>query len=395
MARKKPSFGTKNYLHRKILPSTILIWILFGFFAGVIMGKIIFEENERDVIVLSMSYSSEKSSWISQSSELFMQYWAARQQKDPSLKDIALDFQPYGSGDSLIALLNGEIKPVIWSPASNLWIPLLNAKWNDYTKKDIPLVPNYTRIIYSPVVIATWENFYTTHHLNGLNDLHDLIVSNPGLVHLAHTDPTSSNSGFMATIMMVSAFLGMNPENITLEEIYDESVAKWMTEIESAAVLYGKSTGFLGTYMLTQGPDELQVAILYENLIKDNAIKAMEKWNQKLISIYPEEGALFSDHPFCILNADWVSDDQKMVAQEYLRFLQQKSLIERAIKVGFRPINTTWLNDPEISSIYNASFNWMNGVTPDPSQIIESFPPTDGNVIARIPDLWLKTRNRT
>ncbi|MHA1775774.1 MAG: hypothetical protein ACTSWC_03305 [Promethearchaeota archaeon] len=391
---KRAANKTKSYLQRKILPSTILIWLIIGFFLGTGLGNFIFNQQKNNVVVLSLSYSSEKSSWISQSSELFLQYWELKQKDDPTLKDIALDFQPYGSGDSLIALLNGEIKPVIWSPASNIWIPLLNAKWMDYTKKSIPIAPNYTRIIFSPVVIATWENFYTQYNITGLNDLHDLIVNNPGLVNLAHTDPTSSNSGFMATIMMVSAYLGLETENLTLDNIYDQNLAQWMSELESAAILYGKSTGFLGRYMISQGPDALQVTILYENLIKDNTEKAQENWNQKLMAIYPVEGALFSDHPFCILDADWVSEDQKIVAQEYLKFLQQKTMIERAIEVGFRPINSSWLQDPEIAILYNSTFNWNNGVTPNPSQIREIFPPTDGNVIARIPDLWLKTRNR-
>lgn len=388
------STNQKKYLLKQIVPSTVLLFLIMGFLTGAGLGRLVFGNHENDVILLSMTYSSEKSSWIEQSSSQFLAYWAERQQEDPTLKNIALDFQAYGSGDSLIALLNGEIKPTIWSPASNIWVPLLNAKWMDYTDTNIPLAPNYTRIIYSPVVIATWENFYEEHQFNGFNDLHDLIVANPGLVKMAHTDPSGSNSGFMATIMMVSAFLSMNPEDITLENIYNESVSQWMTEIESAAILYGKSTGFLGRYMMEKGPDELQVAILYENLIKDSAAQALERYGQKLIAVYPEEGALFSDHPFCILDADWVTPDQKMAAQEYLNFLSQKDTIEKAIQVGFRPINTTILDDPDVSAIYLDAFNWDNGVTPDPSIIIETFPPTDGNVIARIPDLWLKTRNR-
>ncbi len=384
----------KKYLRKKIVPSTVLIWIIIGFTFGTGIGQLTFGKQEGDVILLSMTYSSEKASWISQSSNRFLEYWETRQLEDPSLKDIALDFQPYGSGDSMIALLNGEIKPVIWSPASNLWIPLLNAKWMDYTNKEIPLVTNFTRLIYSPVVIATWEDFYAKHPFNGFNDLHDLIVDNKSLINLAHTDPSASNSGFMATIMMVSAYLSMDPEDITLSNIYGDGVAQWMTEIESAAILYGKSTGFLSRYMLAEGPSTLQVTILYENLIKDAAIKAEEEWGQKLIAVYPEEGALFSDHPFCILDAEWVSDDQKFVAQEYLNFLSQKKMIKAAIDVGFRPIDATMLEDPTINSTYLETFNWNNGVTPDPSIIIEAFPPTDGNVIARIPDLWLKTRNR-
>ncbi len=390
MTQKKSS---KNYLKQKLSASVFLAWILLGFFSGSALGYLIFQNTDDDVIILSMVYSSEKATWIAETATLFEEYWEERRSQDSSLKKISLDFQPYGTGNSLLALLNGETKPVIWSPASNIWVPLLNTKWSQYTHSEELIAPNFTRLIYSPVVIATWENFYAEHQFKGFNDLHDLIVENPSMVKMAHTDPRSSNSGFMATTMLVSSKLNMDPALMKIENLTQSDLQTWMREFESSAVKYGSSTGFLAKTMIKDGPDSLQIAILYENLVQDYCQAAEETYGQKMVAVYPEEGALFSDHPFCILNADWISEEQRMVAEEYLKFIGQKDIIIKAIATGFRPINTELLNDATVQVVYEQSFNTDHGVTADPTIIKELHPPADGNVIARIPDLWLLTRN--
>ena len=394
--RSQTQKSQKKYLKNKITASTVIVWVVLGFVVGAAVGKLIFAENSDDHIIFSVVYSSEKSTWMSEASVLFANYWEEKMSMDPSLKPLSIDMQPYGSGDMLIALLNGEIKPTIWSPASNIWVPILNSKWSQFSETGDLIAPNYTRIIYSPVVIATWEEFHNEHNFTSFHDLHDLIEDNPGLVNLAHTDPRSSNSGFMATVMMVSAYLSEDPiipTNITLEDLGNSSIQQWMREIESAAILYGKSTGFLGRYMRDEGPDDLQVTILYENVVQDYTLEAEAKFGQKMVAVYPSEGVLFSDHPFCILDADWVSEEQKMVAEEFLNFLSQKELVIKAIGTGFRPINDSLLFEPDVQAVYNASFNAEHGVTNDTGSFTELISPTDGNVISRIPDLWLLTRN--
>ncbi|TFG18619.1 MAG: ABC transporter substrate-binding protein [Promethearchaeota archaeon] len=398
--RKKRIRKTKkDYLKNKITATTILIWVLVGFIAGGLLGRMFFAESSKNHIPFTVVYSSEKASWMSEASILFADYWQEKMTLDSSLKPISIDMQPYGSGDMLIALLNQEIKPTIWSPASNIWVPILNAKWSQLSETGHLIAPNFTQIIYSPVVIATWENFLADNPFNNFTELHDLIDNNPGLVKLAHTDPRSSNSGFMATVMMVSAYLNATSTtttaNMTLGDLGNPDIQEWMRVIESAAILYGKSTGFLGKYMRDQGPEELQVTILYENVVQDYTLDAESKFGQKMVAVYPEEGVLLSDHPFCILDADWVSEEQKNVAKEFLNFISQKDLVIKAISTGFRPYNNTLLDDPDVQSVYNASFNAEHGVTSNATIIknLELNPPSDGNVISRIPDLWLLTRN--
>lgn len=384
--------GKNQYLLKRPSQGIISLCLIGGFLLGTTCGHFLFASSAEDVIKLTMVYSSEKSTWIAESQQLFLKYWEAKRAQNASIKPIVLDFQPYGSGDMLISLLNGEIKPIIWSPASNIWVPMLNSKWQDMTLSDHIIAPNYTRLIYSPIVMAIWANFYRDHPLHGIKDLHDLVNSTAN-IKMAHTDARESNSGFMTTAMFVSAYLNMDPALITMANISDPQLSQWMREIESSAVFYGKSTGFLGKYMRDQGPDALQIAFLYENLVQDYTNSALEKFGQRIVAIYPEEGTVYSDHPFCILNADWVDAEQYALAQEYLAFLNTKELLMKAIATGYRPIDNSLLNDAEVFQVYNQSFNPEHGVTSDPTQIRELLPPQDGNVIARIPDLWLLTRN--
>ena len=43
----------------------------------------------------------------------------------------------------------------------------------------------------------------------------------------------------------------------------------------------------------------------------------------KLIAVYPKEGTFYSDNPFIVLDADWVSPAQKAGAQAFQRFLAE------------------------------------------------------------------------
>ena len=56
---------------------------------------------------------------------------------------IKIEMQPYGSSDSIISILNGEIFPTIWSPASSIWMSFLNAKWAALTGAQEDIVKEF------------------------------------------------------------------------------------------------------------------------------------------------------------------------------------------------------------------------------------------------------------
>jgi len=245
---------------KKRSKANLLIILLIGFLIGNFSTDFILNLGKKDIHI-TIIYSSEKASWMTIAYNDFMDYW-----KDTHPNEsISIDMHPYGSSDSIISILNGEIFPTIWSPASSIWIPFLNTKWADLTGSSDPIVyiDAAIKIIYSPIVIATWEAFNQTHNIKGFSDVHDLNLNNSVNVKMAHTDPRLSNSGFMSVIMALSAGSGTPSENLTMSDLTNKTNQKWLKEFESSAVMYGKSTGFLARYMKTQGTSALNIVFLY------------------------------------------------------------------------------------------------------------------------------------
>ena len=356
--------------------STIIFIFAIGFIIGSFSTDIILSSTG-EKIHITIIYSSEKASWMTIAYKNFMSEWKSEHPNE----SISIDMHPYGSANSIIGILNREIFPTIWSPASSIWMPFLNSKWADLTKSndDIVNISDAVKIIYSPIVIATWEAFNQTYGINGFSDVHDLILNPSVKIRMAHTDPRLSNSGFMSVIMALSAASGTPSENLTMADLTNSSNQQWLREFESSAKIYGTSTGFLARYMQNEGPSALNIVLLYENLIRDISSTST---GGKVIAIYPEEGTLYSDHPFCILNADWIDDDQRMVANAFLTFLQKTETVNSALEYGFRPINSSIPLDPEV-------FNYdTNGIAFNLT-IPELKTPSDGDVLLKIPDLWL------
>ncbi|MFX1337219.1 MAG: extracellular solute-binding protein [Promethearchaeota archaeon] len=355
----------------------IILLFILGFAIGNVSTYIVSYFFQEKVTHVYIVYSSEKASWMTHAYTEFLDEW---HRKHPNDK-IIIDMHPYGSSDSMISILNGEITPTIWSPASSIWLPLLNEKWKKYmdTDKDIVDIDKAVKIIYSPIVIATWESFNKTYKIHGFVDLYELNKDEKVDVKMAHTDPRLSNSGFMSTIMALSAASGVSTKDLKMKDLKDSENQKWLRTFESSAVMYGKSTGFLAKYMQDGGPDKLNVALLYENLVKDISSQSE---GGKVIAIYPEEGTLFSDHPFCILNADWVTPKQREVAEEFLNFLQEKQTVKDAMEYGFRPIDQSITLDKNV-------FNYKDNGLAYNLTIPEFQSPDDGEVLSRIPDVWL------
>jgi Ca-activated chloride channel family protein len=78
---------------------------------------------------------------------------------------------------------------------------------------------------------------------------------------------------------------------------------------------------------------------LYENLVAAQETKRLAGTSSQLsvVAIYPKEGTFWSDHPYAILNAPWVTADQREGAKVFETFLLDKPQQLNAITLGFRP----------------------------------------------------------
>ncbi|MCE7741446.1 MAG: ABC transporter substrate-binding protein [Candidatus Heimdallarchaeota archaeon] len=344
---------------------------------------------DKDEIVLSVLYTSEKKGWINSIAPEFPEWFSERNLG----MSVRLEFEVLGTRTSMLSILSGESKPVVWSPAASVWVPLFDWSWEKKFGNHIIDFDQVKPLVASPIILGTWESYRDENNFTKWADLYDLANSE---LKLAHTSAQESNSGYMAVLLEITAASGKEPDQITMTDLQNTTIHDWMEKVESTAVLYGSSTGFLAKQAVQLGPSGLNVMILYENLIIETAKdgEAFAKWGENIVAVYPEEGTLWSDHPFVILNASWVTPEEQFAATEFETFLLSKETQKQAIPFGFRPGNETIVNDTDIIAEMEQVFKSENGVALDIT-IPKFSVPTDGEVLDRIPDVWLKTRATT
>ena len=102
----------------------------------------------------------------------------------------------------------------------------------------------------------------------------------------------------------------------------------------------------------------------------------------KLIALYPKEGTFYSDSPFLILDAPWVTAEQKQGAQAFQRFLADRITPEVAARSGFRP--------PQPDQKPASPITTANGADPDQPTRVLGLP--EPKVLARIKSTWRADR---
>jgi len=361
----------------------LLLFLMIGFAIGLPFGFLLGSDKPTDDH-LTMVYSSEKKGWIEDLVVQFKEWYYQR-----TNRTISVDFRSMGSREMVIALQTGEIKPILWSPASSLQVSLCDSL--------IPGMINFSDVynfIYSPTIIGTWNN---TPYVNitGFADLREFAIA-PGDLRFAHTDPRLSNSGYTSMMMQIAAYFNyttnafynasqLTVDNLTDEHYIDDNLAEWLSGIEQEADYYGKSTGYLAEKAKT----DYQVFYVYENIIID--LNNDPNLNKKAIAIYPKEGLFMNNHPFCILNGDWVSEHDKEVARLYLEFMGLNISIVQAFRRGFRPVDPSILEDSSYNQTFAQYFNKQYGVSYAPPEIVHGVP-EDPLVLSYVTDVWLKVR---
>jgi Ca-activated chloride channel family protein len=339
-------------------------------------------------IKIGILYGSEKQGWLE---PMIAAYNAARH-KTADEAAITVEGTVMGSIESFNAIMNGQIQPTVWSPASSIYIPVANAQWRQ--SHGVDLVTGTPKdLVLSPVVIAMWEPMARAlgwpDKSLGWSDIAALATSSQGWAaygypewgsfKFGHTHPGYSNSGLDAVIAEAYAGAG-KPRGLTAADLSDPKVVSLMTDVESSIIHYGTSTGFFADRMFQRGPSYLSAAVLYENLVVQQESSRLSGASQQLpvVAIYPREGTFWANHPYTILNAPWVTDQARAAAADFQAFLLDRPQQLKALSLGFRPA------DPSIP--LGAPLDAQHGVdTSEPKTVLET-PTVD--VISGVQALW-------
>jgi len=346
----------------------------------------------KNKVTIEMVYGSEKEEWLV---PLIEEFNKAKNEIE-SGEVIEIEAIPMGSIESIRRIISQDLQPVVWSPASDIVVPMANAEWKKEHSTDL-VSDQFNYLVLSPVVIAMWQPMaealgWPDGHL-GWSDISQLSISEEGWdafgypewgsFKFGHTHPNFSNSGLVSVI--AQAYAGVKKQrDLTKEDIESTELTSFMQDVQSSIIHYGKSTGFFATRMFERGPSYLSAAVMYENLVVAQETKRISGESSQLpvVAIYPKEGTFWSNHPYIILNAPWVDDEQREAAQIFEAYLLDTEQQEQAIQFGFRPA------DPAIPLGFPLDTN--HGVDINQPQTVLEVPQAD--ITIGIQDLWSQVK---
>ena len=300
-------------------------------------------------------------------------------------------------------------RPTIWSPAASSWGQVLNARLAAEGRP--PLVAEQaTSFMLTPLVIAMpkpmaealgWPDTPV-----GWADILRLANSPTGWADLGHpewgafelgkTNPNFSTSGLSALIAQNYAATGKTA-GLSSEDLANPQVVQFGTDIESSVVHYGDITmtflnnwfradrrGTALNYASAVAVEEKSV-IDYNRGDPDGVLEQGEQLRPPrvpLVAIYPTEGTIYSDNPLYVLDADWVTPQQRAGAEQFEEFVLRPENQQRVLAAGFRPGNPdVALGDPITAA---------NGVDPAQPQTLLETP--SGQVMNQLLANWAQQR---
>lgn len=213
---------------------------------------------------------------------------------------------------------------------------------------------------------------------------------------LAFTNPNTSTSGRNVLVSLYSMAADKAPADLTVADIQRPEVVEFVKNFQQLVDHYLPGTLPLNT-KIAQGTEYGHFFLMPEdNLVswfKGNETAVVADGTEKsigaitdLVMIYPKEGSVLNANPAGLVDAPWVSADQKEGAGEWIEYLRDDEQQRTFMAAGFRPATGTSVKADE-----RQFEEWGLGAQP-PTSIIE---PGDlaPEVLERIIDSWGAVKN--
>ena len=209
---------------------------------------------------------------------------------------------------------------------------------------------------------------------------------------LAFTDPTTSSTGRSLLLGLYAIAASKPPEQLTIADVNDPDVVAYVKDFQKLIDHYLIGTTVLNT-KVHQGPryghffimPEDNLIHLYEGTEKSymNGIKTTAPpIEERMVMIYPKEGSMPRKNCACIIQADWVSEEQVEAAKQWIDFIRKDEQQRAFMAAGFRPGTDLDLNYPgsKISSEF--------GLNPEEPRVVLNPSLTTPEVAAAIDENW-------
>jgi Ca-activated chloride channel family protein len=208
-----------------------------------------------------------------------------------------------------------------------------------------------------------------------------------GQFQFGHTHPAYANSGLLSMTGFVYGIAGKT-ETLTAAEIYAPEVEAAMRELEQNTSKYGRQAPALLELMAREGPSYLHAAAVPEaDAVRFN-VERGDELTFPLAFIFPAQGTIWADHPYCILdNAEWVTAEQAEAAAVFRDYLLAQAQQEVAIDNYLRPLDS--------SIPLHTPLDLANGTDPrvNPSTV-PALPSPNAEISAAVIDLFQITKRK-
>jgi Ca-activated chloride channel family protein len=289
---------------------------------------------------IGIAYGTEKKLWLE---------WAAREfAATDAGRKVRVNLLPMGSLEGAQALLAGDQRVNVWSPASSLYKDTFVQDWSlKYSKSPIAKEES---LALSPMVFIIWNERYEAFKKKQGDLTFDsvakalaeptgwqAIAGKPewGLFKFGHTNPNASNSGLVTLVLMAYEH-ARKTKGLTAADVVDAGFQQQLGTIEKAVSL-SDSTGTMMREMVLKGPSAYDAVFAYENVAIDYLKSAAGRWGE-LHVVYPRLN-MWNDNPYYVIDSTWTSPDQRKAAEAFLEFLMSDRVQRQALVHGFRPGN--------------------------------------------------------
>ena len=291
---------------------------------------------------IGIAYGTEKQRWLE---------WAVSEfAKTSDGKRITVDLIPMGSLEGAHAILGGDKRINVWSPASAAYKDIFVQEWQVKNGGGNPIIKEEP-LALTPMVFVVWDERYKAFiqkykvmNLDTINQAlqersgWDAIAHQPdwGLFKFGHTHPNDSNSGLMVLVLAAYAY-NHKTRDLTVGDVVNANFQQWLTSLERSTTGFSNSTGNMMKEMVLKGPSSYDALMVYEAVAIDYLKNAEGRWGELRV-VYPEYNA-WNENPYYIIDAPWSTSDQRKAAQTFLDFLLSDRIQREALVHGFRPAN--------------------------------------------------------
>lgn len=341
-------------------------------------------------VELIILYSTEKQEWLE---EAIQEY----EKTNPVInyRPVEITTTKMGSREMYLAVLDGKQKPVIMSPAGALQVKLLQdlsgGKYIPYGDANA-----CKSVFSSPLVLVAWReradalwgdqppaNLWGGLQAALINPRGWEAYGHPewGYIKFGQTNPLKSNSGFMTILLMTYGYFGKTSGLTSADILTSREYQQWFLDFQNTISKFGDSTGTYMKDIVAYGPSVYDIVAVYEATAIEQAENAIGRYGE--LWVYYPPATVTSDHPFCILDGDWISPEQRQAAQQFIEFLLSKPMQELALlKYGFRPVEPSIALDQPGSPFLRYANNGYRTALPPLVEI-----PT-GDVLNTLLNFW-------